>query len=118
MNAKTMFHMMCQCNYSRNIWTQLCKWLNTATENCLIINNEHILLGYTGKNNNPLNVIIMLTKQFIYKRFIGNTKPNFIHLQKDIKLYYSATTCLAFTECRYDSFYCFWSSFHTILNVT
>jgi hypothetical protein len=34
--------------------------------------------------------IIMLTKQFIYKKFISNTKPNVFQLKNDIKLYYSA----------------------------
>jgi hypothetical protein len=115
---ETIYHIFCECIYSRPIWTNLGKWISTAIERTLTINNEQILLGYKGKNNNPLNVIFILTKQFIYANFKNGNKPQYDHLESKLKTYYSAQKYNAFTDCTYDKFYCFWSSLHTILRQT
>jgi exonuclease III len=112
---ETVEHIYCECSYAINIWMKLTTWLELSIGRELNINNEHKLLGFKGKNNNPLNVIILLTKQYLYYQFRNGKIPVFNHLKCILSKYYNVTKYTAFTTCTYDKFYCFWSSFHTIL---
>ena len=112
---ETIEHIYCECSCTINLWMELTKWLQTSLGGELTINIEHKLLRFKGKNNNPLNVIILLTKQFIYTQFRNGQKPVFKHIKCILNRYYNATKYTAFTSCTYDTFYRFWSSFHTII---
>jgi hypothetical protein len=111
---ETVYHIFCECTYTKRIWKDLNTWLKS--EDIIInITNEHILIGFKGKNNNPLNTILLLTKQFLYKQFRKPAIPHFIHLQANIKQYYTVTRCIAFSACNPAKFYTYWSTLHTLL---
>ena len=61
---ETVEHLFWECELVNIIWHELEDWLQTVQ---VTINfaSEYVLFGIKGANNNPINVIILLIKQYI-----------------------------------------------------
>ena len=117
-SVETTAHVLYHCQYAKNIWSQLKVWIAQYIEGTVDFNEENVLFGFKGRNNNPLNAITLLTKIMLYKYNLKEVKPKFDLLQKDILLYYQVTKFNAYSSGEFAKFHTFWSSLHVLFSET
>ena len=85
---ETLIHLFCQCPKVVNFWTEVEDWV--ASKRTLLTNftPSEIILGYLKDENFvPINVIIMLTKSYIYTK-ANTTAPLILReLKKILPIY-------------------------------
>ena len=113
---ESILHVLCDCTYSNRVWQELSRWLGIINEGDIQFTAEKILFGFSGRNNNPLNIVCLIVKQNIYKMNRKALKPNFKAIQNDIISYYQACRYISHINDERPKFYAFWSSFHTLFN--
>jgi hypothetical protein len=111
---ETIDHLFWHCKVINNIWKQLENWILNEQKIPLKFNMQNVVLGIRNKNNNPVNAIILLVKQIIYRHSKRSTIPHIDHIKKDIIRYYDITKCIYYSTCNNDKFHSFWSSLHII----
>ena len=74
---------------SENIWLQLQKWITRKLCIPFKLNNYHILFGTDIKESNyAANLLIIITKFYIYKKRWQKLYPSFKALQREIEKYF------------------------------
>ena len=75
---------------------------------------EKVILGIKGKNNNPVNALLLLTKQIIYRSSVKGFTPSSTYIKKEIVKYYNITKCIYLSNRNEESFVKFWSTLHLL----
>ena len=105
--------MFWECELIFKMWKDIESWLNSIQLK-LEFTNKIIILGMKGKNNNPVNAIILVAKQYIYRCSIKGYKPNITSLKKEIIRYYDTSRYVFLSTGTIQLFFEYWSSFHLL----
>ena len=84
---ETTEHLFWTCRTITDLWEEINRWIFMETEIELPINLEFILFGFLEKNNkNQIrNLIILLTKLYIYRCKLNENQVNIIALKHYLK---------------------------------
>lgn len=88
--SETLCHLFLQCETVKPIWDQLQTWISDKVGIHVNLNEQHILFGLDPeKSNHAPNLILILTKIFIYKKRCQNSNLSFFQLQKELENYHN-----------------------------
>ncbi len=90
-HLETIDHLFWECDCIQQIWKDLNSWISNELQITLKFNIQNIILGMKGVNNNPVNAILLVVKQIIYRHSINKTIPNIDHIKKQLAHYYNIT---------------------------
>ena len=113
-DKETIIHLMFECRYVNRLWQNLLNWIENKTDTLITLDPKTTLLGYTEKRNDVLNLIFLVTKEYIYSRKHANVFPTLDGLKVILQHRYNIHKCNAYTECKYNKFMTFWSSCHNL----
>ena len=78
-------HIIIKCRYSNAIWQNISsiisKYMNT------LISMEYILFGKHGAKYDLVNIMLLVTKECIYKSYLNNSKPYFARCIIEVQKY-------------------------------
>ena len=76
--SETLLHLLVNCNHVVRLWRNLESWLKMALNMNFTFTSNDIILGYLINSNisTPINVIIMVTKKYIFSCAYRNITPN------------------------------------------
>ena len=89
-------------------------WLGENLRIELQLSKKNLILGLNGKNNNSINVIILLVKEIIYRNSKREVLPYIENIKRGIVRYYDITRYIYFSLCKRETFLSFWSSLHLV----
>ena len=80
-------HLFCRCKETKQLWDNIEHWINVRLQINLRLSNLMKLLGYLTNDQTfwPLNLILTLTRKYMFMCSKNKFKLNIFHLQKDIK---------------------------------
>ena len=104
--AETLIHMFTECIKTQEIWKSLEMHIYQKTQKRVIFPKLTILFGYLihDQNNEPLNMIILLTKVYIFKCSQNNAPLNLNALKSKLKKHYIERKLLARLNNQEESF--------------
>ncbi len=111
---ETVFHLFWDCNLINRLWKKIEEWLMLDAGIRVELNPQTILFGLKENRNDPLNIILLLIKQTIFRNRKYGIIPDQNYIFRICCQYYYVSKCIAFTTCSYDQFTKFWSSLHTL----
>ena len=112
---ETIDHMMWNCDIITKIWKDLEMWFYQV-QLTLKLTKQKVILGIKGKNNNPINAIILLVKQIIYRCSLNGYRPNIYYIKREIVRYYDITKFIYLSRGVEQTFIQFWSTLHLLFN--
>ncbi|XP_067660098.1 uncharacterized protein [Haliotis asinina] len=115
-SIETITHLFYDCSKVSHMWRNLQNWLNKNLEANLKFTKKQILLGFDQKNNDPINIILILFKKIIFDCKTSKQMPTFRFLQLELKKYYELTKYSAAICSKIDHFYKFWSICHGLFS--
>ncbi|XP_067660585.1 uncharacterized protein [Haliotis asinina] len=115
-SIETITHLFYDCSKVSHMWRNLQNWLNNNLEANLKFTKKQILLGFDQKNNDPINIILILFKKIIFDCKTSKQMPTFRFLQLELKKYYELTKYSAAICSKIDHFYKFWSICHGLFS--
>ena len=79
-------HLFVNCSHVVKLWRDLEKWEKTAINIGYTFTTNDIILGYllTSNFSAPINVIIMVTKKYIFSCAYKNVTPNIQQLKQKL----------------------------------
>ena len=85
-NNETIEHLFCRCTKSLELWENVKQWILRKLNVTFDFNESIMILGYLSTDNKfwPLNFILTMTRQYIYKCSKKGHILNFYELQKHI----------------------------------
>ena len=87
--AETIEHLFVECKVVKNIWSKLQNWIRIELGIPVVLSKTHILFGIDLKKcNSAINLIILLTKFYIYRIRCQGSTLSFLSLQREIESYY------------------------------
>ena len=113
---ETIAHLFYTCRISSQLWTNVFHWVNETLYSNIACNDIDILLGKTGLNNRPLNVILCLTKRYIYKQKLQNHLPLFTEAKKYIQYYMKTDLYIMKKNMRAEAFEKYWRQYAALMN--
>jgi len=114
-STETIEHLFFQCHHTQQIWTQLKQWTETCYTN-LNLSIDNILFGIPGKNNNAINVILLIVKYYIFSKSRKNSNLSFNELQHSIFSYYIAEKNSYAINTKQNDFNIKWNAFKNIID--
>ena len=90
-NVETLIHLFVTCGPVKKLWDDLVLWLCDSTSIQLNLQAKDIILGYLLKTDYfvPVNVILLITKLYIFSCAISKSPLNPSHLKKKLKSLYN-----------------------------
>ena len=90
-DTETLLHLFCSCEKSSNLWKEISRWINNKTSIPIQFDPLMIIIGYTNINNiSPtINLIIMITKNYLFHCSNKNVSPNIFSVIERIRQSYS-----------------------------
>ena len=113
---ETIAHLFYTCRISSQLWTNVFHWVNETLYSNIACNDIDILLGKTGLNNRPLNVILCLTKRYIYKQKLQNHLPLFTEAKNYIQYYMKTDLYIMKKNMRAEAFEKYWRQYAALMN--
>ncbi len=107
-------HLFWECKKVSSIWRDLERWISYKLQNPVTISKEDVLFGYLSKNNNPLNLVIILSKRIIFNFRKNKYPPAFQFIQKELAEFYKLTKYTSVINCNRDYFNKVWSNCHAL----
>ena len=87
--AETIEHLFVECKVVTNIWFKLQNWIQIKLSIPVVLSKTHILFGIDLKKcNSTINLIILLSKFYIYRIRCQGSTLSFLALQREIESYY------------------------------
>ena len=88
---ETLLHLFCICENSSMIWRELSSWINNKTGISLQFEPVVVIMGYTHTTNiNPtINLLIMITKSYLFHCSKKNISPNIFSIIKRVQQSYN-----------------------------
>lgn len=114
--CETIVHLFCDCTFSRNIWSELEKWIYRKTGFKVEFKQENILFGFQGHHNKALNCLSFVVKQKLYKIKFQNKIPYFFQFKSSIINYYKHEKLIAESNCHCESFKKKWISMKNLFD--
>ena len=111
--AETIDHLFWTCEYASKLWKDLETWIHSV-QIPITLTIGKVILGIKGKNNNPINAIILLTKQIIYQSSKKGFTPSITYIKKEIIKYYHITKSIYLSNQNEQTFIKFWSTLHLL----
>ena len=88
--AETIEHLFVECKEVTNIWSKLQNWIQIKLGIPVVLSKSHILFGIDLKKcNSAINLILLLTKFYIYRTRCQGSTLSFLSLQREIESYYT-----------------------------
>ena len=113
-NDETIEHLFFDCPISYRLWQFISNRFKLYFVN-FVLNKENIFLGCKDESL-LLNLLIILTKNYIYKCKLNEAKPNTIELKNKIKKYQSFDQYIAKKNNTVQAYEKFWAPIYIILN--
>ena len=90
-NVETLIHLFVSCGPVKKLWHDLILCLCNSTSIQLNLRTKDIILGYLLKTAYflPVNVIVLITKSYIFSCAISKSPLNLSHLKKKLKSLYN-----------------------------
>ena len=87
--AETIEHLFVECKVVTNIWPKLQNWIQIKLGIQVVLSKTHILFGIDLKKcNSAINLIILLSKFYLYRIRCQGSTLSFLALQREIESYY------------------------------
>ena len=85
--AENLEHLFCKCREVTQLWDNIQQWINNKLGVNLVLTNLMKLHGYLLNDQKfwPLNLILMITRKYIFWCAKNKYKLNIHFLQKEIK---------------------------------
>ena len=83
-----LIHLFVECEHVENVWNMLETKISEACGFLLNYNKCEILFGKIGKRYEARNIIILIVKYYIYKRWCDQMALYFEGIKKEIINYY------------------------------
>ena len=73
---ESLEHILISCNYAREFWAEVIKWLRNLKVNINNLNNREILFGMSNCEDEIfVNHVLMIAKQYLYSCRCKNKSP-------------------------------------------
>ena len=110
---ETIIHLFCKCTKSIDLWNDLRIWICNLTQLGFSLDPQSIILGYllNEANFEPINIIYMIVKQYIFHCAYFKRPLNIFTLQNQIKRSFIEQEMLAkinFTVDKFNKVYDVW----------
>ena len=114
---ETINHLLSDCKKVKPIWSQLETWCLQKLGIPITFNQNHILFGTDlGKINSALNLILILSKFYIYRKRCQNSTLSFIPLQKEIEYYHKLERFILLKDSKYRIYQNKWQVWKGLFN--
>ena len=82
---ETLVHLFFDCSKVTELWLNIKNWIKSKTDICLDWNKMICILGYSlcDANFYPLNFILMIVRQYIFKCALKNRDLNIYQIQRN-----------------------------------
>ena len=115
-SPETLIHLFCQCPKVASFWAEVEDWVTSETTFPTNFTPSEIILGYLKDENFlPINVIIILTKNYIYTKSRTTTPLILRELKKTVQIVFEEQKYLANLQLKEECFYRNWALFKDIL---
>ena len=113
---ETLLHLFCLCEKVIPLWVNLQIWIFQKIGLNITLSNSDKILGLLERNNNtiPLNLILVVTKSYIFEHARKGKQLNILELQKKIKSSYNEQKGLAVLKQKLDKFEKLWEDWTQI----
>ena len=97
---ETSLHLFSECYKVQNLWQNINNWIESKIGSKIILNNTVKTLGYYILDEHfwPLNVVLLITRHYIFNCARNGHNFNVYQLQKIIKSKYEEQTMLQTIE--------------------
>jgi len=107
--SESIIHLFLECERVKPILIQLQTWITDKLGITATFNKNNILFGLDlRKCNHAINLILILTKFYIYKKRCQNSYPSFLQLQKEIENYHNLERFIYLKEFNYQQYRSKW----------
>ena len=113
-NDETIEYLFFDCPVTYRLWQFISNRFQLNFVN-FVLNKENIFLAYKDESL-LLNLLIIFTKNYIYKCKLNEAKPNTIELKNKIKKYQSFDQYIAKKNNTVQAYEKFWAPIYIILN--
>ena len=115
--SETLLHLFVMCPSAKDIWLSIQNWINAKLGKNIVINRTMKILGYTLQDKNfwCVNFILLCTRFSIFSCATKNNKPNFLQIQKFIKLKFDEQELLSKLDNYSSTFSRNWQSWKQLL---
>ena len=114
LGEETIEHLFFECPITFQLWQSFSNIVKLFFVN-FDLNKENVFLGCKHESL-LLNLLIIITKNYIYKCKLNETKPNMIELKNKIKKYQFLENHIAKKNDKVQVCEKFWSPLHVIFN--
>ena len=106
-------HLFVSCNHVKKLWKSVEAWIYERTNKYICFSTINIILGYLNKDNHytPLNMIIKVTKKYVFDCAVQNRIPNLINLKNKLRIQYEDQYHINTENNNENHFLNVWSSF-------
>ena len=87
-NLDSNYHILLDCIYTRQFWSEVEEWIKTISNNDYILTDRRKILGDL-ENNATINIIILNTKKVLYLCKLEKKKPHLLQVQLNVKKVYN-----------------------------
>ena len=115
-SPETLIHLFCQCPKVASFWAEVEDWVTSETTFPTNFTPSEIILGYLKDEIFlPINVIIILTKNYIYTKSRTTTPLILRELKKTVQIVFEEQKYLANLQLKEECFNRNWALFKDIL---
>lgn len=82
-------HLFCSCPVVRDFWSDITRLISGSIGVVVNMDFSTIIFGNLGKENEAINIIILLAKKHIYNRKLNHQLPSIVFFKKQLHAYYS-----------------------------
>ena len=115
---ESLMHLFVECNSVTGLWRSVETWINIRLNKSIRFSKNTIILGYLNKDNYyiPLNMIIAVTKKYIFKCVVQNYTPNINQLKNKLKREYDDQTNVNQNKNKEIHFFNAWGPFNNLFS--
>ena len=85
--SETTEHLFFYCRHTQNLWSQVENWTKTVFTD-ITFDIKTVLFGYNTFKYAPINLIILLVKQYIFQQSRKNREMSFSEVKEKITYEY------------------------------
>ena len=116
LEPESIIHIFTACPKSKAIWLKIKNWINTELGIHLDFSTSTIILGYLNSDSNyvPINLIILVTKYYIFYCASKNIAINFESLKIRLQKVYTEEKMISQINLKIDHFDKIWSRWESV----
>ena len=114
---ETLMHIFIECPVTVTLWDNIKKYVREKINYHSKLTNMDIKLGYllSDQNRTPINILLILTKEYIFDSFKNNTVMCLDRLMHKFKRIYAEEKLLAKLKDKEDFFDLKWKNWKLVL---